>query len=193
MFSAEPLLFATNNRFKFIEARAILAKHKIEIRMLKAKTLEVQHEDLRRIVLYSARYAWERARKPLIVEDAGLFINALSGFPGPYSSYVYKTIGIDGILKLMKGKKDRKASFSSAVAYVSSEREVKVFVGKVEGKISEEPKGKGGFGFDPIFLPKKSGLTFAEMSTEEKNLYSHRAMALDKFARWYKKSIAASS
>jgi len=125
-------------------------------------------------------------KSPMIVEDAGLFINTLNGFPGPYSSYVYRTLGIDGTIKLINDKDDKKAEFRSIVAFGDSSI-IKTFQGVVRGMISIQPRGRSGFGFDPIFVPKGSEKTFAEMSLEDKNRYSHRAIALKKFARWYVK------
>ena len=122
-----------------------------------------------------------------MVEDAGLFIEALKGFPGPYSSYVYKTLGVQGILKLMEGVKRREAYFLSAIAYAEPGLEPKVFLGKVEGFIVPEARGSKGFGFDPIFQPKGSEKTFAEMGVEEKNRFSHRAKALSALAEWLKR------
>jgi len=120
------------------------------------------------------------------VEDAGLFVEALKGFPGPYSAYVYRTLGTRGILKLMENVEDRAASFRSVVVFSSPEHQPVCFSGEVKGRISMEERGDSGFGFDPIFEPEAGdGRTFAEMTTEEKNRYSHRAEALRRFAKWY--------
>ncbi len=157
--------------------------------MIRVKAMEIQDENLENIAKASAIDAAKKCGLPVIVEDAGLFIEALNGFPGPYSSYVNKTIGVGGILKLMKNVKDRSAYFLSAVAFYNPDNgELKVFNGRVEGQIAEEAKGRSGFGFDPIFIPiGGDGRTFAEMGTEEKNRFSHRAMALRRFAEWYKR------
>jgi len=126
------------------------------------------------------------------VEDAGLFIDALNGFPGPYAAYAYKTIGNKGLLKLMENIENTKASFHSVIAYYSAELKAPTcFKGEALGEIiKEERRGRreSGFGFDPIFKPAKSNKTFAEMTTVEKNKYSHRAQALRRFAEWYKKA-----
>jgi XTP/dITP diphosphohydrolase len=120
------------------------------------------------------------------VEDAGLFIEALNGFPGPYSSYVYRSIETKGILKLMENVEKRDAHFQSVVAFSSPEESPRCFHGKANGKISMEVRGELGFGFDPIFEPSDDGnRTFAEMRMPEKNMRSHRAEALRKFAKWY--------
>lgn len=186
------VFFATNNVNKFNEARHILSQHEIAVGMLRVKALEIQSDNLSDIAQASVIDAFRRCHLPVIVEDAGLFINALNGFAGPYAAYVYKTIGNEGLLKLMKGIDERKATFKSVVAYCDSQPcSPTCFEGEVIGKITtEERRGndKGGFGFDPIFQPDGSAKTFAEMTIEEKNGFSHRAKAINKFARWYKKT-----
>jgi XTP/dITP diphosphohydrolase len=184
------IFFATNNINKLAEARRVFAEYKIAVGMLRVKTLEIQSENLEEIAEKSVEEAFRQCNLPVIVEDAGLFIRALKGFPGPYSAYVYKTIGNRGLLKLMGRIEDRKARFQSVIAYYSSEAKAPVcFKGEVDGEIARrESRGnkKPGFGFDPIFKPARSRKTFAEMTIEEKNEYSHRAKALRNFAQWFK-------
>ncbi|MCS7115526.1 MAG: XTP/dITP diphosphatase [Nitrososphaerota archaeon] len=182
------IFFATNNFNKFKEAREVLSRHKIAVGMLRVKTMEIQSESLEEIAKASALEAFQKCSLPVIVEDAGLFVEALNGFPGPYSSYVYKTIGNVGLLKLMEGIDDRSAKFQSVIAYHSEELVFPIcFKGEARGQITREVReGHSGFGFDPIFKPEKSDKTFAEMSVQEKNRHSHRAKALRKFAKWYK-------
>ena len=185
------VFLATNNINKFNEARRVLVEYKIGVGMLRVKTAEIQSTNLRDIAQTSAQDAFRRCRLPVIVEDAGLFIEALRGFPGPYAAYVYKTINNKGLLKLMESVDDRKAKFQSTIAYCDSYSGAPVcFKGEAAGKITTEERrgnGKSGFGFDPIFKPSGSEKTFAEMTIEEKNGFSHRAKAFCKFAEWYKK------
>lgn len=186
------IFFATNNVNKFNEARRVLAVYKIAVGMLRIKALEIQSDNLEEIAKTSVVDSFQRCNLPLIVEDAGLFVETLNGFPGPYAAYVYKTIGNTGLLKLMENLKNRKATFHSFIAYCSTELKTPIcFTGEVIGKITEEERRNNtnsGFGFDPIFKPAKNNKTFAEMTVEEKNKYSHRAQALRKFAKWYQKT-----
>ncbi|MGQ9460925.1 MAG: XTP/dITP diphosphatase [Candidatus Bathyarchaeaceae archaeon] len=178
--------FITSNVHKFNEARRVLAEYKVAVAMLRTEAIEIQDDNLENIAKASAMDAVKKCGLPIFVEDAGLFIKALNGFPGPYSSYVYRTIGTKGILKLMENVDKREAYFQSVVAFSSPEETPKCFQGKVKGKISMEERGSSGFGFDPIFEPSGGQKrTFAEMTTTEKNKYSHRAEALRKFAEWY--------
>ncbi|MCL7393271.1 MAG: XTP/dITP diphosphatase [Thaumarchaeota archaeon] len=176
----------TSNPGKAREFENIFSEYKLSFRIEPIKTPEIQAMDLRIIAEESAIYAYDILREPVLVEDAGLFINTLNGFPGPFSSYAYKTIGIKGILKLMENVEDRRARFLSVIAfYTPMIGGVKIFTGEVEGYIAMEPRGSGGFGFDPIFIPAEGdGRTFAEQSSEEKNKLSHRARAAKKFAEW---------
>jgi len=181
--------FVTSNVHKFNEARGVLAEYKVATTLLKIKTLEIQDNNIESIAKASAIDAVKKCSLPIIAEDAGLFIEALNGFPGPYSSYVHQTIGNRGILQLMENVEKRDAYFHSVVAFCSPKETPKCFHGKVRGKISQEERGNLGFGFDPIFKPLGGrGKTFAEMTTTQKNRYSHRARALRRFARWYTSS-----
>lgn len=184
------IFFATNNVHKFSEACRVLAEYRIAVGMLRAKGLEIQSESLEEIARTSVVHAFGECHLPVIVEDAGLFVEALKGFPGPYAAYVYRTIGNKGLLRVMKDIENRRARFESAVAYYSRRlRSPICFEGAIVGEITRE-EGKGsnesGFGFDPIFKPAGGRKTFAEMTIAEKNEYSHRAKALRKFAEWYK-------
>ncbi len=191
-FEGRAVLFATRNLNKFNEARAVLAEFDIAVGMIRVKRLEVQSDSLEEIARNSALDAFKKCHMPLIVEDAGLFVDTLSGFPGPYSAYVYRTIGNEGLLRILNGKPDRRARFESVVAHYSPPtRELLCFSGKVYGEIAyEAAKGAScdSFGFDPIFCPAHEGKTFAEMSIHQKNSCSHRAKALRSFGQWYKKN-----
>ncbi len=179
-------IFVTSNVHKFQEARRVLSEYKIATAKLRVGAVEIQDDRLENIAKTSALDAVKNSGLPIFVEDAGIFVEALNGFPGPYSSYVYRTVGTKGILKLMKNIKNRTAYFQSVIAFSSPEEQPTCFHGKVKGKISMQERGTSGFGYDPIFEPSKGdGRTFAEMTTAEKNQYSHRAEALKKFAAWY--------
>lgn len=187
------IFFVTGNIHKFNEARRILAEYAIAAAMLRIKTTEIQDDDIENIARASALEVFKRSNLPLIVEDAGLFIRAFNGFPGAYSSYVFRTIGNRGILKLIEGHKDRIAQFHSTVAFCASGLSPMCFQGISEGEIAEEARGYSGFGFDPIFKPfGGGGKTFGEMSVGEKNIFSHRSRALRKFAEWYRPCVKQS-
>jgi XTP/dITP diphosphohydrolase len=186
------VFFATANIHKFNEVRVVLAQHGLAAGMLRVKAVEIQSDSLAEIASSSALDAYKRCHMPLLVEDAGLFVDELKGFPGPYAAYVYKTVKNAGLLKLMERVTNRKATFKSVIVYCDSTDLAKTvcFEGEIQGKITKREKvrsDQSAFGFDPIFEPQGSAKTFAEMTIEEKNGFSHRAQAINKFADWYMK------
>jgi len=174
----------TSNEHKYIELSKVAERFGIKLKWVKLPKFEIQSDSLEEIVRVSAVYAYNIIKQPLIMEDSGLFIEVLNNFPGPYTNYVRKTIGLEGILKLMEGVENRRAYFMTSLCYVD-DKIVKIFNGKVYGRISNSIRGDKGFGFDPIFIPEGEERTFAEMNTEEKNKYSHRAKAFEEFAKFF--------
>ena len=174
------LYFVTGNRGKFIEAEDILRQFGFRLRQEDLELDEPQSDSLEYVAKRTALSAFEALKRPLFLEDAGLFIDTLNGFPGVFSSYVYSSIGVEGILRLMRDVGERRARFKSCVAFVSSAiyPKPKLFMGEVEGHISRSAKGEQGFGFDPIFVPSGFSKTFAQMSTSQKNRLSHRSKAI---------------
>jgi XTP/dITP diphosphohydrolase len=179
------ITFASTNQNKYREVQSILSSHGIVVEFAQINLVEVQSDSLEEIAGEKAKNAFAQVKKPVIVEDDGLFIDALKGFPGQYSSHAFKTIGNEGILKLLAGSADRSASFRSLIAFYDGERP-SISEGRVGGKISDKIT-EGGWGYDPIFIPAGTGLTFAQLK-EKKNEYSHRKKALDNFAQWYAKT-----
>ncbi|MFA4640860.1 XTP/dITP diphosphatase [Pyrococcus kukulkanii] len=181
------IFFVTSNIGKVKEAKAFLEPLSIEIEPLKISYPEIQADSLEDVVKFGIEWLKDRIPGYFFIEDSGLFIEALNGFPGVYSAYVYKTIGLDGILKLMENVENRKAYFRSVIGYYNGN--VHIFTGTVQGKISYDKRGTHGFGYDPIFVPDGYEKTFAEMTTEEKNAISHRGKALKEFHRWLKENL----
>jgi len=152
--------------------------------------LEIQDDSLSKIAEQKAVFAYNESRlmksvgapKPsaVIVEDDGLFIDSLSGFPGPFSSYAFKTLGNDGILKLVGN--NRNAQFRAVIAYCDSNKKPKLFESSIAGTISENIQGNG-WGYEPIFIPENQTKTYAELA--DKNKLSHRYESLKKFAIWF--------
>lgn len=174
------ILFASSNKHKYGEAKEILGKFGIKTGFLKFSPIEIQSDSIGEIAKKKVLDAYKKCRTAVIVEDDGLFVKSLGGFPGPYSSYVFKTIGNDGIIRLVKNQ--RKADFVSVIAFCGSNKKPLLFEGKTRGRISSTKKGKG-WGYDPIFIPDGKNKTYADMA--EKNTVSHRYKALKKFASWY--------
>ena len=176
------LYFVSSNEHKFEEAERILSNFGVNINLFKTTLEEIQSNSLNDIAEKKAIYAYDLIQKPVIIEDDGLFINSLNGFPGPYSSYVYDTIGNKGIMDLLENSKVRDAKFVSIIAYCDSDCDVKLFESSIPGKISSIIE-KGGGGYDPIFIPDGESKTYANVSDKDK--FSHRAAALTKFSNWF--------
>ena len=174
--------FVTGNEGKAREARDYFSG--IEpIERIEYDYTEIQSDSLDEIATHGARETFEElgGEEPVLVGDTGLFVDALGGFPGPYSAYVEDTVGVERLWRLASGEDNRRARFKTVLAY-ADESGVETFEGSLAGTLVA-PRGEGGFGYDPIF--EYNGRTLAEMSTEEKNAVSHRGRAFAKFADWY--------
>lgn len=178
------LYFVSSNPNKFREIEPILRQYGIVSQLIKMSIQEIQSESVHRIAEDKSTYAFKHLLRPVVIEDDGFYISSLNGFPGQYSSFVYKTLGNQGILKLMLNKVNRRAYFLSVIAY-NDGRTLKMFSGKTQGMLSKVA-AEGGWGFDPIFLPKNTNKTYAELSRlNRKSFYSHRRKSIEKFSKWY--------
>ena len=144
---------------------------------------EFRGSDVGEIARGKAVFAYGQLKRPLIVDDTAFSVAALHGFPGPYAAYVLDTIGYQGILRLLDGVGERDAFFETAIAY-ADDGGIRIFRGRIDGVITTSPRGKEGFGYDPIF--GVDGRTLAELPLEEKSRISHRARALAAFADWWR-------
>lgn len=179
------LRFVTTNAGKLREAQAYLGPLGIRVVLRRARVWEVQADRLDEIARNKARQLRGRVPPPYMLEDAGLFVHALGGFPGPYSAYALRTLGCKGILRLLRtqSRRARDAHFEAVVAFVDEAGRLRLFRGRSEGRIAERGRGRHGFGFDPIFLPHGQERTFAELEAEAKSRTSHRGQALAALAR----------
>jgi XTP/dITP diphosphohydrolase len=178
----QAVTFASTNQNKYREVQSILLAHGITVDFAQVNPVEIQSDSIEEIAGEKAKSAFALVGTPVIVEDDGLFIDALKGFPGQYSSHAFKTIGNIGIMKLLAGSANRAASFRSLIAFYDGRR-LSISEGKIYGMISDKIT-EGGWGYDPIFVPAGIDLTFAQLK-EQKNEYSHRKKALDNFAKCY--------
>lgn len=174
--------FASTNQNKYREVQSILSLHGIAADFAQINLVEVQSDSLEEIAREKAKSAFAQVGRPVIVEDDGLFIDALKGFQGQYPSFVNKTIGNEGILRLLVGSVTRTAHFRSLIAFYDG-NSLSISEGKVDGRISDRIT-EGGWGYDPIFIPAGTDQTFAQLK-EKKNEYSHRGKALETFAKWF--------
>lgn len=180
----DELYLVTSNLHKVDELSPIFKKVGITLKQLKIGKLEIQSDNVEEISHFAARVAFEMTNKPLIVDDTGLFIDVLNGFPGPFAHYVLDTIGRSGILKLLINSSDRNAKFITAATICTPTTGCKTFTGVLEGNIALEERGNFGFGYDSIFIPKGLNSTLAELPLTKKIEISHRTLAFRQIINW---------
>ena len=181
------IVFATHNAHKVSEVQAVLGSEYQLVTATEAGITEEIPETQPTIegnALQKARYVYEHTGLNCFADDTGLEVEALNGAPGVYSArYAGEHVSYADnnvlLLKNLAGCENRKARFRTVIALIVDGKEY-LFEGRVEGTIATEPHGEGGFGYDPLFVPEGSQLTFAEMSSEAKNKISHRGHAVAK-------------
>ena len=182
------ILFASQNQHKIEEVSKLLPSS-ISILGLNdlnfKEDIEESENTIEGNALLKARFVHEKFAIACFADDTGLFIESLNGEPGVYSARWSQnddrfSSNIEKALTLLKGEKNRKAYFKTVIAYID-DKEEKLFEGRIDGKIIDHLKGEGGFGYDPIFVPDSYTKSFGEMSSEEKNKISHRALAMQAF------------
>jgi XTP/dITP diphosphohydrolase len=187
------IIFATSNRHKLSEAKGIIETEVLLITPADLGITESIPEDaptLEENALFKARYLWEKTGRNVFADDTGLEVEALNSAPGVMSAR-YASEECDAgknmqkLLKELKGISNRKARFRTVVALILN-GETHLFEGIVKGTILEDLSGTGGFGYDPLFLPDGYTKTLAEISYEEKNLISHRGIAMRKLSEFLK-------
>lgn len=187
------LVFATNNRHKLQEVRAIVGD-RVEILSLSDigcnDDIPETADTLQGNALIKARYINEKYGVDCFADDTGLEVEALGGAPGVYSArYVGEECDSEAnmqkLLHNLTGKSERSAQFRTVIALIINGDE-KLFNGVVKGRISTEKLGDSGFGYDPIFIPEGFSESFAQMSAEQKNSISHRFRATEKLSNYLK-------
>ena len=170
----DDLVFVTSNPGKLREAEAVLGR---SLDHSELDLPELQTLDLEEVVRGKAKAAWERLGRPVLVEDTGLELAGLGGFPGPLVRWLLASVGPEGICRIASCFEDPRATARCLVCATDGSGEV-FGEGVVEGAVSPIPRGEGGFGWDTAFVPADGdGRSFGEMSDEEKNRISHRHKA----------------
>ena len=187
------LVFATNNRHKLDEVRAIVGDR---VEVLSLNDIECHDEipetadTLQGNALIKARYIYDKYGLDCFADDTGLEVEALGGEPGVYSArYAGEDCSSEAnmqkLLHNLTGKSNRNAQFRTVIALIINGEE-KLFNGIVKGSITEEKRGDSGFGYDPIFIPEGFSESFAQMSSEQKNSISHRYRATEQLSNYLK-------
>ena len=176
-------IFVTTNEHKRREVQEILG---FELERADLDLPEIQAIDPAEVAADKARAAREvlgRPGLPVLVEDSGLMVDAWDGFPGALTKWLMQSIGSEGLLRMLPPGEDRSARAVCVVALAQADGKVLTFRGEVPGTLAQRPRGSGGFGYDPVFIPEWSSMTYAEMG-EGKNEDSHRARAFRAVREW---------
>jgi non-canonical purine NTP pyrophosphatase (RdgB/HAM1 family) len=169
----------TGNEGKAREYESLLG---IKVTAVKEELIEIQELNVIRVVEKKAQDAHSKLRRPVLVDDTGLTLHEWNGLPGALVAWFIQAVGPQGILEMAANLTDRRATVTTAIGY-ADDTGVQVFTGTLNGTLTTELRGNGGFGYDPIFIPDGHNRTFAEMSSEEKNAVSHRRLAVDELRK----------
>ncbi|OGD83107.1 hypothetical protein A2165_04000, partial [Candidatus Curtissbacteria bacterium RBG_13_40_7] len=173
--SLSDLVIVTSNKNKLAEINQILGtNHKVSTLDIP----EIQSLDLNELITHKVKEAYKKIRKPVLVEDVSMEIKVLKGLPGTFVKFFLDTLGTEGTVGLIKGK-NTSTTVTEAIAIYDG-KSMKIFKSTIYGTLSPKNKGRYGFGFDKIFIPKGYTKTLGEMPPSLKNQISHRALALKK-------------
>ena len=175
------IAFVTSNQGKLAEAEAILG---IKLKRIDLDQPEIQSVSVEEVVKDKVQRAYDAVRKPVIVEDTGVYVAQWNGFPGALIRSMLKAVGPAGICQMLQG--ERNAYALTAVGYHDG-TQAHIFTGRIDGSIAEKPRGTMGFGWDIIFQPVGYDITFGEMARKEKNEISMRKIAFSKLAEYLAK------
>jgi XTP/dITP diphosphohydrolase len=176
-------IFVTTNEHKRREVQEILG---VELERADLDLPEIQAIDPAEVAsekASAAREALGRPALPVLVEDSGLMVDAWDGFPGALTKWLMRSVGNEGLIRMLGPDDERSARAVCVVALAEADGTVRTFRGEVQGTLAPEPRGEGGFGYDPVFVPEWSSLTYAEMG-KGKNADSHRARAFRAVREW---------
>lgn len=185
------LIFASNNKYKLKEVSAIL-KGIVTVKSLDdaaiADDIAETGDTLEENAFIKADYVYRRTGLDCFADDTGLFVDALNGMPGVISArfageHCSPQDNNAKLLSLLEKESNRNAYFKTVICLVQNGKE-RYFEGVINGSISRTQKGTNGFGYDPVFVPEGFDKTFAELSAEEKNSLSHRAIAVRRMKEW---------
>lgn len=169
------LVVVTSSPDKLVEINEILGTdHKVSNLYIP----EIQSLDLDEVIIHKAKTAYQKLKKPVLVEDVSFEIKALKGLPGTFIKFFLKTLGTEGTVSLIKGQ-DTNTKVTAAAAIFDG-KNLKVFKGAIYGILLPKDRGEYGFGFDKVFIPKGYKKTLAQMPPSLKNKISHRAKVLRK-------------
>jgi len=174
-----PLYFITGNKNKFAEAQSIYP----DLKQLDIDLTEIQETDARKVIAHKVREAFQHHPGPFVVEDIALHFDALNGLPGTLIKWFLKHLSLEQLAAFGSTQNKAGAEARAIIGYAKNPQEIHFFEGSIKGTVVM-PRGKTGFGWDPLFVPEGHSSTFAEMGVEEKNKISMRKIAFQKLAEF---------
>ncbi|PIR58197.1 MAG: hypothetical protein COU70_02195 [Parcubacteria group bacterium CG10_big_fil_rev_8_21_14_0_10_35_15] len=165
------IYFVTGNDYKFQIAKKAFIGSDIILIQKRLDTPEIQSDDLKKIASFSIKWASNLLKKSIFLSDAGCYIEALNGFPGPFIKYINKYLTAKELLKLMAGKKNRNVIFKDCLAYCEPGKKPVLFLSSIGGKISAKPGKSGQTSINEIFIPKGFNRTESEISRDQMVLF----------------------
>ena len=186
------LIYLTTNPHKVNEANHFFNKKYgfgVEVMNPDFEIIEIQAKTCAEVAAFSAKYAADKLKKAVLTSDAGLYIDALGGLPGPYNAYFDKQIGVEKFLEMLKNEKNRKARIEYCFAYCEPGKEPVVFSGGGTGRIAMEPRGRLGRWHSLFYIPDGETKTLSELQEEDyENEAKFWGNTIEQFAEWYKKN-----
>ena len=175
----------TGNRHKVEEIKALLKEFGVTVKQLKEEKIEPKDWTIVKTAEYNAQEIANRLGKNIIVDDTGFFLDAYNNFPGHSPAWIFKTIGYEGIFKLLEGKV-RTGYFMTAAAFCKPGEKAKVFTGKMKGRVADKIRGldKDSMPYNKIFVPDDIPKPYIELSLKERNSISQRSKAVKKLGKW---------
>ncbi len=174
------IFFVTSNRNKFNEAKDIIGRN---LEMASLEIEEIQNLDTAEVVKFKLEEAYRVLKKPVCVDDTGLYLDAINGLPGAFAKHFYGTLGTEGLSRLVSLYGIYSATAATSIGF-SDGKYTRIFTSKVKGKISSLPKGKAGFGFDSLFIPHGQEFTLSQMDISTKNKFSARGKAFGRLKHY---------
>lgn len=183
MAEARTITFATTNPDKLAEAKTVLRGVGFEVEGVSLELIEPMVAGMEAIAQHKARQAGACLARAVVVDEAGLFLEAYDRFPGPFTKFVMRSLGYEGLARLLNGC-SRRAEFRSVLAYWSPDAEVQLFWGSCQGTLLAEPRGpeRAATPLSRIFVPDGYAQPMALLDPEALQATSHRARALQRLA-----------
>jgi XTP/dITP diphosphohydrolase len=178
------LIYVTGNKTKFEVAAKVFANTEITLLQEKLDTPEIQSKSVQEVATYSAKWASKKLNKPVIVTDAGFYIQALNGFPGPFIKYVNEWFSAKDYINLMRDTNNRTVTIQDCLVYCHPNEEPIVFTGLYNGKLANEPSEKSGTSIEKVFIPEGFDVPISDVLAEKMISYWSKGEIMNKFKEY---------